>query len=79
MTVSRGLEVKLTHSSREFQKAFAPFNPSVVAFDLQLPGVPWYELLYWISETTAPPGRMSGPRRAIKDTREYALTLTASR
>ena len=50
-----GLDVKLTATGRQFKEAFVPFAPTVVALDLQLPDILWYDLLYWISETTRPP------------------------
>ena len=55
VAVNAGLDVKLTQSAREFQQAFVPFDPALIALYLQLPDMPWYELLYWISEVTAPP------------------------
>src|SRR2546428_7203567 len=36
-------------------------------------------LAMYVSDSTAPPGRSSGPRRASSPTSEYADTLTAAR
>ncbi len=79
-----GLEVKLTSSAGEFKSAFVPFDPSVVALDLQLTDMPWYELLYWISETVRPPKLLllsaddEVLRMAVTLARAWQLSLIAA-
>ena len=79
-----GLDVKSTSSAGDFKSAFVPFDPAVVALDLQFADMPWYELLYWISETVRPPKLLllsaddEVLRMAVTLARAWQLSLIAA-
>lgn len=81
---SAGLKVKFASSGREFQTVFPLFQPSLVALDLQLTDMPWYELLYWMSQGTAPPKLLlisdDGEQliKAVKLSAAWQLSLIAA-